>query len=87
MTTTRMLLAAGGAAVVLTLAGCWDDDDDTVAETPASTAVPDSAGVSAAAFVSYILTLGANDESSEPLTLSDTFAVPPEESADPTPLV
>ena len=87
MTITRMLLAASGAAAVLTLAGCWDDDNDPVAETPPSTAVPDSAGVSVAAFVSYILTLGASDESSEPLTLNDTFAVPPEDSAEPTPLV
>ena len=87
MKITRMLLAASGAAAVLTLAGCWDDSNDTVAEAPASTAVPDSAGVSAAALVSYILALGANDESSEPLTLSDSFAVPPEESADSTPLV
>ena len=87
MKITRMLLAASGAAAVLTLAGCWDDDNDTVAEVPASTAVPDSAGVSAAALVSYIMTLSASDESSEPLTLGDSFAVPPEESADSTPLV
>jgi len=87
MKTTKMLLAASGAALLLTLSGCWDDDDDTLAETPPSTAVPDSAGVSAAAFVSYILTLGAGDETSEPLTLNDAFAVPAEDSAEPTPLV
>ena len=92
MKATRLLLAAGASALVLTLAGCWDDDnDDTVAVTPPGTTpskeVPDSAGVSAAAFVSYILTLGASDESSEPLTIKDAFAVPPEDSADPTPLV
>ncbi len=89
MKINRMLLAAGGSALVLTLAGCWADDNnnDVVAVTPPSTAVPDSAGASAAAFVSYILTLGASDESSEPLTLTGTFAVPAEDSAEPTPLV
>ena len=63
MKATRLLLAAGASALVLTLAGCWDDDnDDTVAVTPPGTTpskeVPDSAGVSAAAFVSYILPWG-----------------------------
>ena len=92
MKTTRMLVAASASALLLTLAGCWDDDDNTVAvvEPPIvkpSTEVPDSAGVSAAAFVSYILSLGANDESSEPLTIKDAFAVPPDDSSEPTPLV
>ena len=74
--------------MALAIAGCWhDDDSNTVAQTPASTQVPDSASASAAAFVSYLLTLGAGDESSEPLTLTGSFAVPPEDSADPTPLV
>jgi len=87
-----MLLAASASALVLTLAGCWDDDnDDTVAVEPPGIAptkeVPDSAGVSAAAFVSYILTLGASDETSEPLMIKDAFSVPPEDSAEPTPLV
>ena len=87
MKITRMLLAAAGSAAVLALSGCWwDDDDDPVTNTPPSAAVPDSAGVSAAAFVSYILTLGANDESSEPLTINDTFIVPAEDGAEPTPL-
>lgn len=52
----------------------------------ARTEVPDSAGLSTAAFVSFILGLSASDESSEPLTLKDSFAVPAEESAEPTPL-
>jgi hypothetical protein len=92
MKTTRLLLAAGASALVLTLAGCrGDDEDDTVAVTPPgatpSKEVPDSAGLSAAAFVSFILTLAASDESSEPLTIKDAFAVPPEDSVEPTPLV
>lgn len=87
MKTTRMFLAASGSALVLTLAGCWDDSNDgPVAPTPPITAVPDSAGVSAAAFVSFIMSLSASDETSEPLTIQDGFSVPPEDSAEPTPL-
>jgi len=86
MKITKMLFAASSAAVVLTLAGCWDDDDDPVAVTPPITAVPDSAGVSTAAFIGFIMSLGANDETSEPLTIGNTFSVPPDESAEPTPL-
>lgn len=86
MKITRLLVAAGAAAVALSLAGCWGGDGaDT--PTPAVTEVPDSAGVSAAAFVSYILLLNASDESTEPLTIKDSFAVPPEDNAEPTPLV
>ena len=58
MTITRTIIAAAAAALALTLGGCWDDDEDVVA--PAAIAeVPDSAGVSSAAFISYLLTLGA----------------------------
>jgi len=38
-----------------------------------------------AAFISYLMGLSATDESSEPLTLNDTFAVPADESSEPTP--
>ena len=79
-------LTAGAVAAALTLAGCWDDDD-IVVETPlvVSTGVPASAGVSVAAFISYLMGLSATDESSEPLTLNDTFAIPADESSEPTP--
>ena len=92
MKIARIIVAASASALVLSLTGCWDDDNaDTVAVAPPgitpSTEVPDSAGVSAAAFVSYILSLAAGDESSEPLTIKDAFAVPPDDSAEPTPLV
>jgi len=87
MKITRKFFITPVLASVLVLAGCWDGDDDDPVATPAVTEVPDSAFASAAAFFSYIMTLGANDESSEPLTIKDTFAVPPEDSAEPTPLV
>lgn len=86
MNNHRKLLAATGLIVALGLAGCWGDDDDDPLPPTASTEVPDSAGLSTAAFVSFILGLSASDESSEPLTLKDTFAVPADETAEPTPL-
>ena len=53
---------------------------------PAIAAVPESAGVGAAAFFSYILSLSSSDESSEPLPIKDSFAVPPKDSAETNPL-
>lgn len=82
----RKLLATTGLMAALGLAGCWNSNDDDAMPPTSATEVPDSAGVSTAAFVGYILGLGASDESSEPSTLKDTFAVPAEEAAEPTPL-
>ena len=82
----RKLLTATGLAVVVALAGCWDDDDDDPVSLPASTEVPDSAGISTAAFVSFLLGLSASDESSEPLTINDSFAVPADDTNESTPL-
>jgi hypothetical protein len=48
--------------------------------------VPDSAGISTAAFINFIMGLSATDETSEPLTIKASFAVPANESDDPTPL-
>jgi hypothetical protein len=89
MKTYRKLLAATGLIAALALAGCWDDssNDAPVPPTANTTQVPDSAGVSTAAFVSFIQSLSASDESSEPLTIKDTFAVPADETAEPTPLI
>ena len=81
----RKFLTATAIASVLTLAGCWGDDDDDNGA-PVVSEVPASAGVSSATFVSYLLSLAGNDETSEPLTITDTFAVPADESAEPTPL-
>ena len=82
----RKLLTATGLAVVVALAGCWGDDDDDPASLPVITEVPDSAGISTAAFVSYLLGLSASDESSEPLTINDRFTVPADDTNEPTPL-
>jgi len=87
----KKLLAWTGLVATLSLAGCWggnnDDDKNSPAPPPiTSTDVPDSAGVSTSSFVSFILSLSGSDESSEPLTIKDTLAVPADESGEPTPL-
>lgn len=81
--------AMAAMAATLVLAGCWGGDDGDPAPVPTppgSTEVPDSAGISTAAFFSYLLSLSGADESSQPLTLKDSFAVPADEVAEPTPL-
>ena len=80
----RKLLVATGLTAALGLAGCWHDDNP--APPTVITEVPDSAGVSTASLVSFILGLSASDETSEPLTIKDTFAVPADETGEPTPL-
>ena len=84
----RKMLTAAAVATALALSGCWDDDNDDDPTPPpaAATEVPDSAGVSTAAFVAFILGLGASDESSEPLTIKDAFAVPADETGEPSTL-
>ena len=96
MKTNRMFMAALGLVGALALAGCWNDDDsnndDVIVAPPplpppvVVNEVPDSAGVSVAAFVSYLLTLGGSDETTEPATLKDSFAVPADESSEPSAL-
>ena len=95
----RKMLAATAVATALALAGCWNDDNDADPMPPApapapapspppvpAPAVPDSAGVSTATFVAFILGLGGSDESSEPLVIRDTFVVPADETGEPTTL-
>ena len=83
----RTWLYTAALAASLGLAGCWDDDDEDSPPPPVVAAeVPDSAGVSTAAFFSFILGLAGNDESSEPLVIKSSFAVPAAESGEPTAL-
>lgn len=88
MKTHQKLWAAAALVTAISLSGCFgDDDDDPVVVTPpGGSGVPDTAGASAAAFFAYLLTLGTADESSEPLGISDSFAVPAEESSEPAAL-
>jgi hypothetical protein len=78
------LAAAAAAALTLALVGCGGGGNDDPA--PVATEVPDSSGASTAAFVAFILALGGDNETSEPLTIRDTLATPADESAEPTPL-
>ena len=78
-----------GLMTTLLVGGCGSsDDDDPVATAPPGTAsVPDSASASANAFITFLMSLNPNDETSEPLTLGDSFAVPDEDAGEPQPLV
>ena len=85
MKTIPKILLAAGLTTTLIVSGCGSSDDGGFAAGPA-TSVPDNAGASPAAFMSYLSTLDSSDESSEPLTLSDNFAVPDDEASEPQPL-
>ena len=82
MKTHRNLLAATGLVAALALTGCGGGNDDS----QAATAVPDSAGASSASFVSYIQGLSDSDETSEPLSIPESFSGPANETDDPIPL-
>lgn len=86
MNTTSKTLLAAGLATTLLLSGCWGGSDD--AGPVSSTSVPDSADDSPAAFMAYVTSLvnSGDDETSEPLTVSDSFQVPDDETSDPQPL-
>ena len=82
MKSIRKAWPLAGLTVALGLAGCGGSNNDSSAGNN-GTSVPDSAGASAAAFVSYLSTLSATDETSEPLIINDGLAVPPDEQSDP----
>ncbi len=81
----RLKLAAA-SAVVLLLVGCWANEDNK-AQPPLPpapvTEVPDSAGASSSAFVTFLLSLAGGDDTGEPLLIRDTFAVPADDSTEP----
>ena len=80
--TARIALAVTAAAATISLGGCWGGDDSPTPDTP-STRVPDSAGASSSAFVSYLLSLPAGDETSEPKAIDAAFSVPADETSEP----
>lgn len=75
------LWLTAAVATTLTLSACGGGGDDTAAAVP-DTTVPASAGASGAAFMSFIQGLNPADETSEPLTIGDNFAVPDDETND-----
>jgi hypothetical protein len=88
MKTLRMLSLLAAVTVTAAISGCWTDDDDEAPPFTGTLAVPvpDSAAVSSASFVSFLTGLMVGDETSEPYTIPNNFAVPADESPDVKPL-
>lgn len=78
MNTTKKMLWLAALVTPLVIVGCGGGDDNNGVTADATT-VPASAGASAAAFLSFISSLVSNDETSEPLIISDNLAVPVDE--------
>lgn len=86
---SKRLSIAGAAGALALLGGCWGDSSNDVAVAPPTAvddnSIPVSAGASTAAFFAYVQALPAS-ETAEPRTISATFTVPAEDTAEPTPL-
>ena len=86
-TSSKLWLMGGLVAALLTVAGCSDNNNDNGNQGSGEPAtVPDSAGSTVASFIAYLKGLNPNDETSEPLLIKDSFAVPADESNDSQPL-
>jgi hypothetical protein len=86
MNATKKMLIALAMVAPIVIVGCGGGDSNDNSQTADTTAVPESAGTSVAAFMSFLSSLASNDETSEPLTVSDSFAVPADETNDPQPV-
>ena len=94
MTTTFKFWLAGGLAAVLVLsAGCSSSSGTDIGNnsgnnsggnpgTAGPASVPDGAGTTVASFLAFLLALDPNDETSEPLLIKDSFAVPVDEDSE-----
>lgn len=85
MNTTKKILWLAALVTPLVIVGCGGGDDNNGVTADATT-VPASAGTSGAAFLSFISSLVSNDETSEPLVISDNLAVPDDEENESQPL-
>ena len=95
---SKKIVLAAGLTVVLVLSGCGGGSDGPstpVVGTGAgtgtgngtsvtATSVPDSAGNSVATFLAFLVAM-VSSETSDPLTLSNGFTVPSDETGDPIP--
>jgi len=72
---------AAAVASTLALSACGGGDGGSAEAVP-DTTVPASAGASVAAFMAFIQGLDPNDETSEPLTISDSFVPPVDDAGD-----
>lgn len=88
MNPTMKMLWIAALASPLLIAGCGGGggggNNGPVVD---MTRVPDSAGASVADFLAFIASLPSDDETSEPLTIGDNFAVPANEDGEPQPLI
>ena len=96
MTFSRKIALTAGLTVALVLSGCGGGSDGP--STPVggtgtgtgngtsvtATSVPDSAGNSVTTFLAFLVAM-ASSETSEPLTMSNGFTVPSDETSDPIP--
>lgn len=73
---------AAAVAATLGLSACGGGDGEGGNASGPDTTVPANAGSSVASFMSFLQGLNPNDETSEPLTISDGFAVPEDEMDD-----
>jgi hypothetical protein len=86
--TKRNYLAAMASTVAFLATGCGGGGGGGGGNSPGAAAtVPDSAGASSATYVAYLETLSASDETSDPMLIKSTFAVPADESSDPLPII
>lgn len=84
MKTPRKLMYGAALGVGLLASGCGNNSSSPPI---AAVSVPDSASASGVAFVAFLQSLSGSDETSVPLTISDTFAVPAEETTEPQTLI
>lgn len=94
MKTLHRLGSAAVLAASLAVGACGSSDSGSsgaVSSPPApvgatlpaaGTPVPAGAGVSVAAFISFLQGLNGTDETSEPFSIPDSFAVPDDEAND-----
>ena len=55
-------------------------------QSQSSNEVPDSAALSSSAFIAFLKTMVLDDETSEPMTIREGWAVPANEAGDPEPM-
>ena len=87
MTFSKKIALAAGLTVVLVLSGCGGGSNSSstpVGGTSTANSVPDSAGNSVTTFLAFLVAM-TSSETSEPLSMSNGFTVPADETNDPMP--
>ena len=94
MTFSKKIALAAGLTAALVLSGCGGGGGSDGPSTPVggtgtgtsvtATSVPDSTGNSVTTFLAFLVAM-ASSETSDPLTMSNGFTVPADETNDPIP--